>query len=321
MLRMNEIIESSDSVNKVKVLENYYSNRTITDEKKLNLAYEIIHFLESQLVVEGYDGRIYPSIADGIISTESSPLKIDNTGILTTTNSRNLILDVFCSSHRKLFEISKQFRNDPDDITHKKSFVQLTFVARPSFYEDVIKYTERTLIGLMQTIRMKHRELIDPRVDDWIEKSWNRITFHEALEKYLNVNVRNIEEIEKKQLESWLNEIILHIDMPTFITEYPIKLGSYASPLLHNRFVKQRSELFWPSGIEVANIWCVGNLVGIDEINNMLRRAEEFSFGEKKIGADILTLFELGIGACTIGIERLAMVLTKSRTIGEVIVM
>lgn len=315
-----EIIDSSLSISRVKMLKNYYSNRTHTDEKKLNLAYEVIRFLECQLNEDGYEGRIYPSITDGIISTESNPLIIHNIGILTTTNSRNLILDVFCSSDRKLFEISKQFRNDLVDIAHKKSFVQLTFVSRPSFYEDIINYTEQMLKRLMQIIRIKHPELIDPRMDGWIEKPWNRITFHEALKKYLNVDVKNIEEIEKEQLKSWLNEITLHITTPTFITEYPIKLDSYASPLLHNRLVKQRSELFWPGGVEVANIWCVGNLVGIDEINDMLRKAEESSLGEKKVSTTILTLFELGIGACAMGIERLMMVLTNSRTIGNAVV-
>jgi lysyl-tRNA synthetase class 2 len=113
------------------------------------------------------------------------------------------------------------------------------------------------------------------------------------------------------------------ITAPVFLTDYPVELSPFAKRSPEHPELTERFEAFC-AGMEFAN--------GFSELNDPADQRERFLAARRDAAAgdeeavpmdeDFLTALEYGMpptAGCGIGIDRLAMVLTGTRSIREVI--
>lgn len=252
----------------------------------------------------------------------------------------------------RVFEINRNFRNEGLSTRHNPEFTMLEFYQAYADFNDLMDLTEammretaETVLGT--TIVVNTRPLKDDEIET-IEYDFGspfaRITVVDSILKFnpdisaeqindesgartiardLGINVKAGWGLGKVQVEIFEKTVEHRLMQPTFITEYPTEVSPLARRKDSNPFVTERFE-FFVGGREIAN--------GFSELNDAEDQAERFreQVAEKEAGddeamfydEDYLTALEYGLPPTAgegIGIDRLAMLLTDSPSIRDVI--
>ncbi|MDR3088150.1 MAG: lysine--tRNA ligase [Azoarcus sp.] len=242
----------------------------------------------------------------------------------------------------KVFEINRNFRNEGLSPRHNPEFTMMEFYEAYANYRTLMDFTE----GL---IRQTAREALATETFVYQGRPLNlsvpfaRLTITEAIRKYhpgfseaqladptwLAQKIRDFGETLKPggigSLQLQLFEASTEAELwePTFIIDYPVEVSPLARASDENPEVTERFELFI-AGREIAN--------GFSELNDPEDQAARFraQVAAKDAGdeeamyfdADYIRALEYGLpptGGCGIGIDRLAMLLTDSPAIRDVI--
>ncbi|GMB91025.1 lysine--tRNA ligase [Helicobacter ailurogastricus] len=240
-----------------------------------------------------------------------------------------------------VFEINRNFRNEGMDHSHNPEFTMLEFYWAYKTYEDLITLTKELFSTLLHALNLP---TIISYQEHQIDFNTVRVLgFKEALEQVGGLVPDTIDDPAKLQayLESQgvrLEGLISHgkllaeaFDLcvehklinPTFITEYPIEISPLARRSDSNPKIADRFELFI-AGKEIAN--------GFSELNDPIDQYGRFeeqvkakeSGDEEAQFMDTDYVWALGHGMPPtagegIGIDRLVMLLTNSKTIKDVI--
>jgi lysyl-tRNA synthetase, class II len=238
----------------------------------------------------------------------------------------------------KVYELSKDFRNESISYKHSPEFTQLEWYEAYADYRDTMERTETlveraaraTLDGTQVTFRGHGIDLAKP---------WRRVRFVDALEEK-GVWSRDAEELRAKlqaggvdtaQDRTWA-QLVDHaysafvepdLIQPTIVYDWPIEMSPFARATDDDATLVERFEAV-VGGMEFANAF--------SELNDSEEQAERFAMQEAERAAgdataeegdpDYVEAMSYGMppnGGCGIGMDRLAMVLTGRDTIRDVI--
>jgi lysyl-tRNA synthetase, class II len=238
----------------------------------------------------------------------------------------------------KVYELSKDFRNEGVSYKHSPEFTQLEWYEAYADYRDTMERTE-TLVSRAAEAAIGGTKVSFRGADIELAPPWQRIRFADALEA-AGVWSRDPEELRAKldaagvdtgADKTWA-QLVDHayahfveptLVQPTFVVDWPIETSPFARRTDEDATLVERFECV-VNGMEFGNAF--------SELNDSVEQAERFDMqaAERAAGAteaeagdpDFVEAMSYGMpptGGCGIGIDRLAMVLTGRETIRDVI--
>ncbi len=242
----------------------------------------------------------------------------------------------------KIYELNRVFRNEGISIKHNPEFTLLELYQAYADHEVIMKLTEEVIAAVAQEVAGTTQITYQGQAID-LTPPWRRITMAEAVRQFSGIDFSNIHSVEeaRKAAESIgvhyekshgvgaiLNAIFEekaeeHLVQPTFIVKYPTEISPLAKRCQDDPDFTDRFEGFIFSR-EIAN--------GFSELNDPVDQKERFlgQVAQRESGdaeahmmdEDFVTALEFGMpptGGLGIGIDRLAMFLTDSYSIRDVI--
>jgi lysyl-tRNA synthetase class 2 len=242
----------------------------------------------------------------------------------------------------RVFELNRNFRNEGMSTEHNPEFTMLEFYQAYATYADLMDLTETLVVELAQQLT---GNLVLPWGAHAIDLTppWTRLTVKDAVAKYTGLARTDVDDEARLRAYAAAHAIPLPDDapygkvlieifektgeaaliQPTFITEYPVEVSPLARSSDADPSIVDRFELFI-GGSEIAN--------GFSELNDPAEQRARFelqlqakSGGDAEAHAmdeDYVRALEHGMPPTAgegIGIDRLAMLLTNSSSIRDVI--
>jgi len=246
----------------------------------------------------------------------------------------------------RVFEINRNFRNEGISTQHNPEFTMLEFYQAYATYEDLMNLTEE----MFQSVALKIAGSMDFEYQG--EKinfsgSWKRLPLLESLEtiagvdpalfskkeelmnfalsKGISFGKRVSDTIGTGKIMTKIFDALVEpkLIQPTFITGYPVEVSPLSRRNKKNPDLTDRFELFI-AGREIANGFSELNDPE-DQKNRFLHQLEIKEAGDETphiIDEDYIRALEYGMPPTAgegIGIDRLAMLLTDSASIRDVI--
>jgi lysyl-tRNA synthetase, class II len=238
----------------------------------------------------------------------------------------------------KVYEISKDFRNESVSYKHSPEFTQLEWYEAYADYNDTMERTEtlveRAAQAAIGTTKVTFR---GHEID--LARPWKRVKFVEALEQSgawsrdpdelrAKLDAAGVDTSHDKTWAQLADHAYSHfvepeLIQPTFVIDWPIEMSPFARTTDYDSALVERFEAV-VSGMEFANAF--------SELNDSAEQAERFEMqaAEKAAGdvtaeegdPDYVEALSYGMpptGGCGVGMDRLAMVLTGRDTIRDVI--
>jgi len=241
----------------------------------------------------------------------------------------------------RVYEVAKTFRNEGVDRLHNPEFTMLELYQAYADYEDMMTLTQEMILHAVRRVHGSLRIPFDGKEIDFTPP-WRRVVFTEAAAEALGVDALPAEEPALRDLARRagiavdpafsygriLDEVLsakVQPDLiaPTFLVDHPRDISPLAKAKRGNPSVVERFEVV-VAGAELANAFSEQN----DPAEQ--RRAFEAQLEQRRRGdeeaqpldADYLRALELGLpptGGVGLGVDRLVMLLTDSRSIRDVI--
>ena len=240
----------------------------------------------------------------------------------------------------KVFELNRSFRNEGLSPQHNPEFTMLEFYQAYANHNDLMFMVERMLTILAQEVTGSSAlEWRGERID--LGRPFQRMTLMTATRRHnpelsedelkdldalrriateKGVEVKRSYGVGKLQLELFEKTAANQLRQPAFITGYPVEVSPLARRNDAEPHLTDRFELFI-GGCEIAN--------GFSELNDPEEQACRFREQDKlddeeamRYDEDYIAALEYGMpptAGAGIGIDRLAMLLTDSASIRDVI--
>ncbi|MDE2848737.1 MAG: lysine--tRNA ligase [Gemmatimonadota bacterium] len=241
----------------------------------------------------------------------------------------------------RVYEIGHDFRNEGIDRTHNPEFTMLEFYIAYVDYQYIMDLVERLFVSVFEEVNgtLEHAYQDQP-ID--LTPPWPRIPMLEAIRTHSGIDVAGLAtgelaavcgergldvdaELGRGRMIDGLFEHFVQDRLvnPTFITDYPVEISPLAKRRGDDPDLTERFELFI-CGSEFANAFTELN----DPVDQRRRFEEQVEMRRKGDGEahamdeDFLRAMEYGMpptGGCGIGIDRLAMLVTDSANIKDVL--
>jgi lysyl-tRNA synthetase class 2 len=237
----------------------------------------------------------------------------------------------------KVYELAKDFRNESISYKHSPEFTQVEWYEAYADYRDTMERAEALVAAAAAAAGSSKVTFRGHEID--LAPPWRRVKFVEALEAK-DVWSRDEPELRAKLEDagvdterdrSW-SQLADHayshfvepeLIQPTIVFDWPIELSPFARATDADETLVERFEAV-AGGMEFANAF--------SELNDAEEQAQRFAMQEVERAAgaeesepgdpDYVEALSYGMpptGGCGIGIDRLAMVLTGSDAIRDVI--
>lgn len=242
----------------------------------------------------------------------------------------------------RVFEINRCFRNEGVDGRHNPEFTTMELYEAYQDYLGLMDETEEMLTHVIETV-VGSSEFTYQGNTISVERPWKRITLFEAIRQHAGIDLgstrdRNVaaelavsagvEVTPDMGYGKIVDEVMSlkvqpHLIQPTFLYDYPIELSPLAKKKRGNDALTERFQPFIAC-LEVGNAF--------SELNDPLDQRQRFEAqaalreaGDDEaqyLDEDFLTALEVGMPPAAglgIGIDRLAMLVTDSPSIRDVI--
>ncbi len=241
----------------------------------------------------------------------------------------------------RVFEFSKDFRNEGMDRSHNPEFTMLECYAAYWDYLRMMDFVEEMFSRLCGEIVGGHR-LVYQGTEIDLSPPWRRVAFFDLLKEATGRDLIGADEAElrgicdERELDTegiagrggYLDLIFSELAepklvQPTFVMDYPVELSPLAKAHRSERGLVERFEPYI-CGFEVGNAF--------SELNDPIDQRERFEHQAKMraagadevhpIDEDYIRALEYGMpptGGLGVGIDRLVMLLTDSPSIRDVI--
>ncbi len=240
-----------------------------------------------------------------------------------------------------VFEFAKDFRNEGMSRFHNPEFTMMElYVAYKDYLwmmDLVEEMVEKIAIDLHGTTKVQTG---DHEID--FKRPWKRYTMYEAIEHFTGTDISEMDEASMRQFAEGIgietdntmgrgkliDEIFgekceEHLIQPTFITDYPVEMSPLAKKHRSKPGLVERFEAIC-NGKEICNAFSELN----DPIDQRARFEEQLELGKRGdteamvLDEDFLRAIETGMpptAGLGIGIDRLAMIMTNSASIQDVL--
>ena len=243
----------------------------------------------------------------------------------------------------RVYEIGHDFRNEGIDRTHNPEFTMLEFYQAYADYHDMMTTIEAMVAGVVEECRGSTSiEYLGTALD--FTPPWPRKRFYDELDRTTGIDVLAAGDDDLRRLLTGTGEPQEDVDalsggklldqvfktfveptlvQPTFIIDYPVELSPLAKIHRTDPGLVERFELF-VNGKELANAFSELN----DPDDQRARFQAQVAAREAgdteahTFDADYVRALEYGMppaGGLGLGVDRLVMVLTDSRSIRDVI--
>ncbi len=242
----------------------------------------------------------------------------------------------------RVYEINRNFRNEGISVRHNPEFTMLEFYWAYVDYRELMDFTEEMIVGLAEKILGKSSLSWQEETLE-LSSPWARYSVREAIAHFEGIEESEMEtradlarELGKREIEfpeaSSYGHLLMtlfdetvesHLRQPPFITGYPVEVSPLAKIDPKDERFTERFELFL-GGMEVANAFSELNDPDV-QAARFRQQLEAREAGEEETHAfdhDYVRALEHGMppaGGEGIGIDRLTMLFTDSRSIRDVI--
>ncbi len=241
----------------------------------------------------------------------------------------------------RVYEISKDFRNEGMDKTHNPEFTMMELYVAYKDYEWMMKFVEEMVYHIANEVLGTSKLNIEGNEVDF-KPPWKRISMVDEIKKETNIDVLTIskddlaKEVKKhgvkltggeskgKLIDELFSAVIEpKLIEPTFVMDYPVELSPLAKKHRTREGLVERFEGY-VLGREICNAFSELN----DPIDQKERFEEQVRFGEEgdeeahQIDEDYVRALEYGMpptAGLGVGIDRLTMLLTNQPSIRDVI--
>ncbi len=241
----------------------------------------------------------------------------------------------------RVYEFAKDFRNEGMSRFHNPEFTQVELYAAYRDYEWMMDLVEHMLehVALAMhgstTVKVGENEIS-------FASPWPRMTMYEAIQQYTGHDISELDEAGVKKIAESLqikvdktmsrgkliDEIFGEtvepkLIQPTFITDYPVEMSPLAKAHRSKPGLVERFEVIC-NGKEIANAFSELN-DPIDQRARFEAQLKDKERGDEEamvLDEDFLRALEYGMpptAGMGIGIDRLAMILTNSNSIQDVL--
>ena len=241
----------------------------------------------------------------------------------------------------KVYEMSKDFRNEGMDKNHNPEFTMLEFYWAYADYEDCMELVEEIIRNAAKCIGDLKINWGKLNID--LSKKFERESFYDLLEKATGVDLEKIDKSEmfkickdnnidiednyniSQMLDSLMSTLVEpNLIAPTFVIDYPKSISPLAKLKRDgSNNIVERFELFI-GGAEFANSFSELN-DPIDQRSRLEEQSKLRDQGDEEaqpIDEEFIRAMEIGMpptGGVGIGIDRLIMLLTNNHWIRDVI--
>jgi lysyl-tRNA synthetase class 2 len=240
-----------------------------------------------------------------------------------------------------VYEFSKDFRNEGMSRFHNPEFTQIELYVAYKDYEWMMNLVEEVIEKIALDIHGDTKVKVGDHVIDF-KRPWKRYTMFEAIQHYTGIDISGMDE---DKLRETARQLRIHIDpssgkgkiideifgekceaqliQPTFITDYPVEMSPLAKKHRSKPGLVERFEAIC-NGKEICNAFSELN----DPIDQRQRFEEQLELGKRGdeeamvLDEDFLRALEYGMpptAGLGIGMDRLAMIMTNSNSIQDVI--
>jgi lysyl-tRNA synthetase class 2 len=240
-----------------------------------------------------------------------------------------------------VFEFSKDFRNEGMSRFHNPEFTQVELYVAYKDYNWMMDLVEEMIEKAAIDLHGKTQVTVGENVIDF-QRPWKRYTMYEAIQHYTGID---ISEMNEEQLKATCKQLHVPFDntmgkgklidqifgekcepniiQPTYITDYPVEMSPLAKKHRSKPGLVERFEAIC-NRKEICNAFSELN----DPIDQRKRFEEQLELGKRgdeeamTLDEDFLRALEYGMpptAGLGIGIDRLAMVMTNSPSIQDVI--
>jgi lysyl-tRNA synthetase class 2 len=243
----------------------------------------------------------------------------------------------------RVYELGRIFRNEGISTRHNPEFTSVEIYQAFTDYQGMMALTEDLIAAVAQAVCGTTQITYQDTAID-LTPPWRRATMHELVEQATGLDFRafssrnqaavamaevalevpeSADSVGRLLVEAFEQKVETALVQPTFVLDYPVENSPLARPHRSKPGLVERFELFIV-GRETANAF--SELIDpIDqrqrlELQQLRRQAGDPE--AQTVDEDFLQALEIGMpptGGLGIGIDRLAMLLTDSASIRDVI--